>query len=206
MPLRDSDQDKRGNQVIQQCVSVQQCARPITARAHSCGRPGRSAPTGEPSMSGDTHDQLAYSEDFECREREKQGVSTQGFLGKSLGHHMGRCLSTQRLLSRARDWTARRFGVEAPTCPTMQGRSGGRSAPRRGGGETVVVGRQRTSFGSETLGFAPSPGRCRQAGGGGERRMGVRRTKKRPTWAASAGVGNSCKREREWPRSAADSI
>lgn len=34
-------------------------------------------------MSGDTHDQLAYSEDFECREREKQGVSTQGFLGKS---------------------------------------------------------------------------------------------------------------------------
>lgn len=34
----DSDQDKRSNQVIQQCVSVQQCARPITAKAHSCGR------------------------------------------------------------------------------------------------------------------------------------------------------------------------
>lgn len=38
MPHRDSDQDKRSNQVIQQCVSVQQCARPITAGAHSCGR------------------------------------------------------------------------------------------------------------------------------------------------------------------------
>lgn len=38
MPHWDSDQDKRSNQVIQQCVSVQQCARPITAGARSCGR------------------------------------------------------------------------------------------------------------------------------------------------------------------------
>lgn len=36
-------------------------------------------------MSGDTHGQLAYPEDFECREREKQGVSIQGFLGEPLG-------------------------------------------------------------------------------------------------------------------------
>lgn len=205
MPLRDSDQDKRGNQVIQQCVSVQQCARPITARARSCGRLGRSAPTSEPSMSGDTHDQLAYCEDLSTQ-RDRTRVFRPGESWESPWAPHQTCLGIQRLLSPARDWTARRFGVEAPTSPTMQGRSGGRSAPRRGGGETVVVGRQRTSFGSETLGFAPSPGRCRQAGGGGERRMGVRRTKKRPTWAASAGVGNACKREKEWPWSTADSI
>lgn len=58
---------------------------------------------------------------------------------------------------------------------------------------------QATSFWSETLGFVPSLCRCRQAGGGGERWVRVRRTKKRPTWAASRWRGWACKREKKGP-------
>lgn len=57
--------------------------------------PLRSAPMSVPSMSGDTHDQLAYSEDLddETGKTKNQDVPIQGFLGEFLGHHIRHRLS-----------------------------------------------------------------------------------------------------------------